>query len=379
MARVSVQPELLRWALNRSGLSADDAEIRFPKFAGWESGEAQPTLKQLEKFAAATRTPLGFFFLDKPPDLPLPINDFRTVGNRRPRAPSPDLLDSIYTMQRRQEWLRSYLVESGAEPLDFVGSVQVTSDPVTAAGLIRQVLKVGLNWAQGFPTWSDALRELRGLIEEARIVPILNGVVGNNTHRKLDPQEFRGFSLVDDYAPLIFVNSADAKAAQMFTIAHELAHLWVGAEGVSNLNKTLPTNSTIEEFCNKVAAEFLVPASVLTEIWATVSQATDPFQELARRFKVSPIVAARRALDLRLISRNRFFQFYEQSESDEQRVRGKQTAGGDFYATQNTRVGRRFVKLVSRAAHEGKLLYRDAYSLTGLSGATFDQYVKSLP
>jgi Zn-dependent peptidase ImmA (M78 family) len=378
MARVNVQPALLQWARDRSGLPSDVVELKFPKLTDWESGATRPTLKQLESFAKATRTPLGMLFLDEPPDLPLPIPDFRTVDDQAIAAPSPDVLDTVYAMQRRQQWLREYLIESDASSLEFVGLIDVNADPIEAAADIRDHLGIGANWAHGIPTWSDALRALRAAIEDAGILPVLNGVVGNNTHRKLDADEFRGFALIDEYAPLIFVNGADAKAAQMFTLAHELAHVWIGAEGVSNLEETLPADTAVEIFCNKVAAEFLVPAAELTQAWNAASEAAEPFQQLARRFKVSPIVAARRAWDLQLMTKEAFFEFYEAYEEDDRRVRTKQSDGGDFYATQNTRVGKRFARLVARAAKEGKLLYRDAYALTGLTSATFDQYVRSL-
>lgn len=379
MARVSVQAALLQWARDRSGLSPDIVEVKFPKLVEWESGEVQPTLKQLETFAKAMRTPLGMLFLEEPPDLRLPIPDFRTVKDQPVPTPSPDLLDTIYAMQRRQQWMREYLIESDASPLPFVGSIDLNADPIEVAVSIREELGIGDHWAREIPTWGDALRSLRTAIEDARILPVLNGVVGNNTHRKLNPGEFRGFVLIDEYAPLIFVNGADAKAAQMFTLAHELAHLWVGAEGVSNLTETLPADTAVEIFCNKVAAEFLVPAAELAEAWEAVRSAAEPFQQLARRFKVSPIVAARRAWDLSLITKDAFFEFYSDYEEDDRRVRSRKTdGGGDFYATQNTRVGKRFAHIVARAAREGKLLYRDAYALTGLSSATFDQYVRSL-
>jgi Zn-dependent peptidase ImmA (M78 family) len=378
MARVNVQQALLQWARNRSGLPLDVVALKFPKLAAWESGAIRPTLKQLEGFARATRTPLGMLFLNTPPNLPLPIPDFRTVNDRPVAAPSPELLDTIYAMQRRQQWLREYLIESDASPLKFIGSFDLNADPIEVAANIRAHLRIDANWAQGMPTWSDALRALRAAIEEARILPVLNGVVGNNTHRKLDPKEFRGFVLTDEYAPLIFVNGADGKAAQMFTLAHEIAHLWIGAEGVSNLEGTLPVDTAVEIFCNKVAAEFLVPAAELAQAWNAVRTAAEPFQQLARRFKVSPIVAARRAWDLRLITRNAFFEFHDAYEEDDRRVRTRQSDGGDFFATQNTRIGKRFARLVIRAAKEGKLLYRDAYALTGLTSATFDQYVRRL-
>ena len=378
MPRVDVKPALLEWARDRSGLAADIVELKFPRLGEWESGTTRPTLKQLERFAKATHTPLGMLFLEEPPDLPLPIPDFRTVNDQVVAGPSPDLLDTVYAMQRRQQWLREYLIESDTAPLKFIHSIDINADPIEAAAGIREQLGIGENWAQNIPTWSDALRSLRSAIEEAGIFPVLNGVVGNNTHRKLDPKEFRGFALIDEYAPLIFVNGADAKAAQMFTLAHEISHLWIGAEGVSNLEETLPTQTAIEIFCNKVAAEFLVPATELAGAWNAASAADEPFQQLARRFKVSPIVAARRAWDLQLISMDAFFEFYEAYEEDDRRVRTMQSEGGDFYATQNTRVGKRFARLVARAAKEGKLLYRDAYALTGLTSTTFDQYARNL-
>ncbi len=304
--------------------------------------------------------------------------DFRTIGDQAIATPSPDLLDTIYAMQRRQRWLREYLIESDAVPLGFIGSIDVNADPGEAAAEIREHLGIGADWARNILTWTDALRALRTSIEEAGILPVVNGVVGNNTHRKLDPREFRGFVLIDEYAPLIFVNGADARAAQMFTLAHEIAHLWVGAEGVSNLEETLPTRSAVEIFCNKVAAEFLVPAAEMTRAWIQASAAAEPFQELARRFKVSPIVAARRAWDLELISPSTFYQFHDAYREEARQVRARQSDGGDFSATQNTRVGKRFARLVIRAARQGKLLYRDAYALTGLTGTTFDQYARSL-
>jgi Zn-dependent peptidase ImmA (M78 family) len=206
---------------------------------------------------------------------------------------------------------------------------------------------------------------------------VVNGIVGNNTRRKLDRNEFQGFVLADEYAPLIFINGADFKAAQMFTLAHELAHLWLGRGGVVSFEEMQPVNNEVELFCNRAAAEFLVPAAELRGVWREAQEADEPFQFLARHFKVSPIVAARRALDLQLMSRQEFFEFYREYQEDERRQR-RTSSGGDFYATQGTRIGERFASAVMRAVKEGRLLYRDAYRLTGLHGKTFDRYADYL-
>ena len=187
---------------------------------------------------------------------------------------------------------------------------------------------------------------------------------------------------MDEYAPLVFVNSADARAAQMFTLAHELAHLWLGRGGVFNLRQLQPGEDEVELFCNRVAAEFLVPAEALRAAWKDIKPSRTPVQAFARRFKVSPLVAARRALDLGLMSKTRFFAFYseyvEEAKRAEERKKSAGKSKGDFWATQGVRIGRRFGEAVIRAAKEGRLLYRDAYHLTGLSGRTFDEFVGRL-
>ena len=297
MTRVSVRPEVLRWARQRAGLGIGDLTQRFPRLPAWERGEKQPRFKQLEAFAKATHAPFGFLFLAEPPEERLPIPDFRTVAHRRAH-PSPDLLDTIYAMQRRQDWLREERIEDEAEALDFVGNARLNDEPTAVGQEMRRTLGLGDGWAREVPTWQEAVGELRRRIESLGIMAVINGVVGNNTHRKLDVEEFRGFALTDRHAPLIFVNGADAKSAQMFTLAHELAHVWLGpeGEGISGFEGIFPGDSRIEKFCDQAAAEFLVPARELRERWRDVKNTRDPFEQIARQFKVSPIVAGRRAM-----------------------------------------------------------------------------------
>lgn len=378
MPPAPVKAELIRWARERAGLTVAELVERFPRYGLWESGDAQPTLHQVEELARVTHAPLGYFFLPEPPVERLPVPDFRTVTDRPVHRPSPDLIETIQIMQRRQSWLRDHLIEEEQPPLEFVGAASVRENPETVAARIRQELRLSSDWARHFPTWSDALRGLRLAAEAAGVIMTINGVVGNSTRRKLDPKEFRGFVLSDPYAPVIFINGADAKAAQMFTLAHELAHLWLGQGGVFNLPGLQPSNHDTEIWCNRLAAEFLVPAEELAAAWPIAEQNLEPFQFLARRFKVSPLVTARRALDLRLINREGFLSFYEHYLEDERRQASRRAPGGDFYLTQEVRIGRRFGEAIVRAAKEGRLLFAEAYRLTGLYGATFDQYAEAL-
>ncbi len=376
--RVEVKPELLRWACDRSRVDMVELGVRFPQLEAWERGEKQPTFKQLETFAKATRTPIGFLFLPEAPVERLPIRDLRTTKGG-PVRPSADLLDTVYAMQRRQDWMREDRLDIEADPLELVGSARLDDDPIAVGQEMRRVVGVDEGWASRVSTWENAVSELRRLIERLGVMAVINGVVGNNTHRKLDVNEFRGFALVDRHAPLIFVNGADAKSAQMFTLAHELAHVWLGSdgEGISGFDGIFPDGTGVEKFCDQAAAEFLVPAHELKELWRDVKGAPGVFEKIARFFKVSPIVAGRRTMDLRLISRDTFFEFYE-AYIQKERKRAKSTGGGDFYNNQNTRVGEVFALNVIRAALEGRLSFKEAYDLTDLRGGAFQKYALRL-
>lgn len=371
MTRVAVPPAMIRWACHRAGMEAEEVARKIPQLTGWLQGETHPTLKQLKDLARRTYTPYGYLFLPEPPDEPLPVADFRTAAAGS--TPSANLLDTIYAMQRRQAWLSEYLLEEGAPALSFVGSAQLDDDPAVIGRTMRQQLGLNADWASQIRSWQQAASALRESIEKLRVMAVINGVVGNNWHRTLDVDEFRGFALTDSHAPLIFVNGADAKSAQMFTLAHELAHIWLNKEGVSGFSSLLPGGSPVEYWCSCAAAECLVPARDLARHWESARHKGHPYKALARIFKVSPIVAARRALDLELIG---YSVFQETSLTETGRHRSQ--SGGDFFCHQNSRVGRLFSTRVARAALEGRVGFREAYNLTGLYGNSFQKYAERI-
>lgn len=297
MMRVEVRPELLRWARERSGLDIPALTRRFPHLDSWERGEAHPTLKQLEGFAKVTHTPVGYLFLSEPPVEHVPILDFRTIGNERTGRPSPDLLDTIYLCQQRQEWYRNHARSMGEASLTLVGSVQVTGDVVRTAALIRTALGFDIEERRRMPTWTDALRRFLEQADTLGVLVMVSGVVGSNNRRQLDPQEFRGFALSDHLAPLVFINGADTKAAQMFTLAHELAHIWLGQSAVSDAEASVVPEHDVERWCNQVAAELLVPLDVLREEYDRGADLSTETNRLARHFKVSTLVVLRRMHD----------------------------------------------------------------------------------
>ena len=373
---VAVQPEVIRWAIERSRLPSDKLAEQFPTLQLWISGEKQPTIRQLEDFAKTTMTPFGYLFLEHPIKETLSIPDFRTRGDTAIDRASPNLIDTIHMVEQRQAWMRDLLIEEGHDELSFVGSARSEENFKSLAQRIRQELDLPPDWAEPLATWEEALRTLRAAIERIGIFVFTDSRVGFSNARKLDPEEFRGFVKSDSFAPAMFVNSADTKSAQMFTLAHELVHVWLGSDGLFNLINMMPSHEEKEQFCNRVAAEFLVPAYKLTNRWQEAKATSEPFQTIARWFKVSPVVAARRALDLRLITKAEFFEFYKKDQEEWQKRKAdrRERGGGDFYRNQDVRLGRRFASILVRAVREGRVPYVDAYRLTDLRGDTFKQY-----
>ena len=176
-------------------------------------------------------------------------------------------------------------------PNAYTASARLAEEPEAVGREMRRTLGLDEGWMAAVATWQVAVSELRRAIEQLGVMAVINGVVGNNTSRRLSVEEFRGFALTDSHAPLIFVNGADAKSAQMFTLAHELAHIWLGSAGVSGFEGLLPRGTEVEDWCNRAAAEFLAPAQEVRARWAEVRRERKAFESLARAFKVSPVVA----------------------------------------------------------------------------------------
>ena len=385
--QLTLQPSVLRWARERAGISPEDLarklQVKPERVIEWEKS-GRISIAQTDNLAKSTHTPLGSLYLTEPPTDQLPIPDFRT---RTPSGlpPSPNLLETVESMQRRQSWMRDELIAEGAEPLDFVGAWSTDDSPHEAARAMRDALQLADGWAAQETTWSDALRRLRDHAEAAGVLVVLNGVVGNNTRRKLNRDEFQGFALVDEYAPLVFVNGADSEKTQMLTLAHELAHLFVGETGLSRFRDLRPADHAIEQFCSRTAAEFLVPERELQVFWPTARKTVHPYQATAQQFKVSSPMAVMDTIDARfssaMVYRYPGQAVYREDDDKDLEDRDKELYkewykewhDEIFWSTQKWRIGSRFGGAVVRAVKEGRLLYREAYHLTGLRGDSFER------
>ena len=373
MTAVELQPEVLEWAVARSGRSEEELEKSLPQLSAWRSGEKKPTFKQLEKLAQATRTPLGFFFLPAPPAEKIPIPDLRTLSDRGVRQPSADLLETIYGCQQRQNWYEDYARANHHAPLTFVGSAIVGDNPTEVAERIRQFLGFEVQSRMGLRTWEEGLRHLISLIEDAGIMVMVNGIVGCNTKRKLDPEEFRGFALSHPLAPLIFVNGADSKSAQMFTLAHELAHLWLGETALSDAAPSAVQGTSVERWCNQVAAELLLPISLVPR-HIPDGLLFEYARDLSKKYKVSIFVVLRRLHDAGALGKAQFWSAYNSEKERLEELSLDKEPGGQFYPTHANRIGRTFGRALAADALEGRTSFTEAFRLMAVKKlATFEE------
>ncbi len=369
MTRAAIRPELLRWARERAGIVDAGALLgRFPKLSEWEAGETQPTLKQLEAFAHAVHVPIGYLFLPAPPPEPLPIPDFRTHDGRGVRRASADLLDMLYACQERQGWYRDFALTVRLPEAAFVGSAEIGERTEDVAARMARALDFDIPARAACRTWEEALRLFIGQADRLGVLVMVSGVVLSNNRRTLDPEEFRGFALADTRAPLVFINGADTKSGQMFTLAHELAHLWLGASAVSDASAAPLTGYRREEvWCNAVAAGLLVPLASLRPALRPDEPLDQSLPRLSRHFKVSTLVVLRRLLDAGALDQPAFDRAWASERARLRELAVAGAGGGDFYRTTLSRVSRRFARALVESTLEGQTLYRDAFRMLGVS------------
>lgn len=362
MTAAMITPSVLSWARKREGLSqqevADFLNVKAEAVQDWELGDAKPTLRQAANLARRLRIPLGYLFLNEPPALGPPLPDLRTVHGRDRFIISPDLREVINSCIIRQEWYREHLIAEGLQPLPFVGKFKESSSFVDVAKDITATLS-----ALRFPRKGSHDRYRRDLthgIEDLGVSVLRSTYVGSHTKRPLSVDEFRGFAIVDDIAPLIFVNGRDATSAQIFTMIHELAHIWVGAAGISDLEAGSPSRYPIEMLCNSVAAEVLVPKAELARQWKTKGHPAGNIARLATYFKVSELVVLRRARELEHVTAEFFAEYYKAIRNRKAAKEARSSSGPHPYRTIPARIGEHVSTAILVEALSGRLPVREA-------------------
>lgn len=268
VVRVNIQPHMLVWALDCTGLPEAELEKRFPKLPQWRSGESRPTLKQARELAKLARIPFGRLLLDEPSGERVGVTDFRTVGNKAMGTVSADLRETIRSSQSRLAWYADFAAEEGIAPPTMYASATVEHDPGETAERTRELL--GIERGKPLPG-SDNVAELAAAMEEDGILVARNSIVGNTTSRRLSVGEFRGFTIEEGSYVLVFVNTADAKTAQLFSLAHELGHVVLGRTGISDHSE----HADVERWCNRFADAVIAPAEAVELAFTSRKEATN--------------------------------------------------------------------------------------------------------
>ncbi|MEL3922111.1 XRE family transcriptional regulator [Aeromonas enteropelogenes] len=378
MTTANINTEMLIWARERSGFSVSEfakkCGVPEERLQEWEMGKHPITFNQAMTFAEKAHIPFGYLFLQQPPVDELPIPDLRTVDGKGVGRPSAALVEIIKLMQLRQEWFRDHMRQQLAEPNPILGRFSPNSDVQAIVKDMRGKLGVPEHPTRG--TWEHYYRDLVQRIEACGILVMRQGDLGHFT-RPLSVDEFRGFAMVDSYAPLLFVNDADAPGARLFTLIHELCHIWIGQSGISDGG--VSNHRQEETLCNAVAAEFLVPASEFRQLWRhEYEDWQENLAELEAHFHVSTWVLARRAQTLGYISQEAYFEYVQKLRRD-YKDRLKKAGGPDYYKVKSSQISHLFSRAVVSEALSGQLLLRDAsHLLGGIKPGKIAQFAREL-
>lgn len=371
VVRVTIQPSVLRWALKRTGLTNDELQKVFPKVLEWTEGNSAPTLKQAQELAKRARVPFGRLLLKEPTGEDVGVADFRTVKNIGLEDISPDLQEVISSAQSRLAWYSEYALDVGIEAPRLLGIVGESDSTAVAASKVRELLDLELSKPLSGP---DKVRTLVVKMEDAGILVSRNSIVGSSTQRRLNVNEFRGFTLTEDEYCLVFINTRDAKTAQLFSLAHELGHVVLGRPGISDHSDQLQ----VERWCNRFAAEFLAPPSAVKEWFDPEESILTSVENLAKRFGMSREAILWRLVELQFITRESASQavaMINQNKYDEETKKDIDGAPPRHILVRS-RVGNRFFETVAHAAETGYLPDREAARYLG--AATYQSFEKLL-
>lgn len=378
---VEISPAVLAWVGQQ--ISAENDTQITALLSRWMNKEEKPNTKTIRRVSQATHIPFGYFFLKYPPQEECDLIHCRTINSTSIKTQSRDFIDVYNSMLNVQNWMSEYNRETlGLEPLSFVGRYNENNSPMEIAVNIRHELELSEDFFIQEKSSESSFNYLRKRISESGILVMKNAVVGSNTHRKLDIKEFRAFTIINNYAPLIFINGNDTKTGKLFSLAHELAHIWIGSNSLFNDLYSNLSVSKSEQICNAVAAEILTPISIFKYKWTESKiDSIAKISILADVFHCSKLVIARRALDLKFINQKTYIEIQSQtrtqletSPSDSKSKFG----GGSFYNTLKSNWDKNFILALDYSTKAGTTPYLDAYRLTGFKSKTFQNLVAKL-
>jgi Zn-dependent peptidase ImmA (M78 family)/transcriptional regulator with XRE-family HTH domain len=387
---MTVNPEILVWARKTAGLTLDEAARALgfndtrgrsaaQRLMGYEAGE-EPSRSVLLKMSKTYRRALLVFYLSEPPRSGDRGQDFRTVPGGPPPLYNPLLDALIRDIRGRQTTVRSLLEETESQPVNFVGSAAINEPAERLVTRIKDRQNFTLDQFRRQPTVEHAFNYLRQTIEATGVYVLLLGNLGSH-HTNIPVDVFRGFAIADPIAPFIIINDQDARPAWAFTALHEMAHLWLGATGVSGAS----IESRIERYCNDVAGEILLPADEIRGLarlrGAPFAQVFETVSTFASARKISRAMVAYKLLRADVISEATWRRVAEQlrqewlASSRRQEQEGGDNGGPSYYVVKRHRLGNALLDVIRRSLGEGIITYTKAAQVLGVKPRNVDPLV----
>lgn len=299
--KAHITPNVLKWARESARMSEETAaakvSVKVERLREWENGTTQPTIRQAQTLAKAYKRPFALFFLPEIPRDFQPLQDFRKSGSI---ALTTSSIFIIREIQQKQAWISEVYSENQEDKLAFVGRFSINDNPQTVAKDILDTLKINPAFYKTdhpIKEWIDATESKGIFVSRTSFI---------NSRLKLDSEELQGFAIADPYAPFVFVNSDDWNAPQLFTLVHELAHIWIAETGISNEVEPDLKNKDklhpVEIFCNEVAANALMPKEIILNLDTVTFQTSKDVFKAAKHLGVSSFSLLIRALNLNIIT-----------------------------------------------------------------------------
>lgn len=379
---IKISEKVLNWIYDKY---ADKLGAAYKNFMLWLGGKKEPTVKQAIDLFNKLNLPIRYMFLNDSPKEELKLVEFRTINSKELINPSRELVDVYNNMLEIKNWMVDYSKTNELEPLGFVGCCNGITDKHAIANRIMQEMNMSFNDLNKNSDARNLFNFIRKKCEDIGIIVMMNGIYGSNTHRKLNIYEFRAFALVDEYAPLIFINSVDSFNARLFSLLHEIVHIFIGTADLYNL---LEYNSfgvsKTEILCNAVAAEILIPDQYIKNEFEKIKNLNKDkysvISGLKAIFKGSEYVIIRKLLDNRLITKPDYDELISNYKQKyiEQLNNKKSAKGGNYNVTLKSRIDSRLAIALNSSAENGAISYVDVYRMTYTNSSTFDKLIKNI-
>ena len=361
-------------AAKKLGITDTKKQKASEKLQAIELGKVDITSSVLMKAINCYKRSLIYFYLDSPPREDKVGVDFRTPSTEFKDKKNEALLKALVRdIKLRQSMVCSILQDEEAEPFSLKCSIDINSDTKKAAALITESFNIDLREYRKPKDAMTAFKYLRNKIEDAGIFVLLMGNLGSH-HTNIYPQTFRGIASSDIFAPFIVINKHDSKSACSFTLLHELTHLLINEPGISNNDDTQKPQNIVEQFCNDVAAEILLPSSELTSLYASNNEEEllNLIADISNEKKLSKSMVAYNLYKHCKIDYDLWKAIQEKLKSNgDQNYKVKQdkgkTGGPNYYTTKRSDLGKALFNLTKRAVYNGALQPTKAATVLGVS------------